>query len=174
MKPVYKQKYYHSCLVVSLLMAANLGQDLEEKIYFNGEDRKYFCYIDSMLATFLKLTGKNIECIVDSKYLAENFKKSLAKFNDEIAIKAEAVTAERVLQLVAVRPVVVHLDDNYLGDYSHCSHFVLVNSLRKDGRLEILDPWDGKRKFLTAEQLDRAFLSLKNHIKMSPEIIFIK
>ncbi|MFH1855112.1 MAG: C39 family peptidase [bacterium] len=168
----YKQKFYHSCLVTSLLMAGNLGQKLEEKIFFDGEKREYYYYLDSVLASFAQNTDKSVQMLVDNEILTSILQKSLAKFEDRITIEQKPINARLVAEIVQNKPVVIHLDDNYLGDYSHASHFVVVSSF-EDGKFEIIDPVDGKVKYLSDAKLNGAFESLKNHIKMSPEIIYI-
>lgn len=172
---VFKQKFYHSCLVTSLLVISGAeNQDLEEKIFFDGEKREYDFYLNSILASFVKNTEKSLEVFVDNKYFAGKLSDNLKKLSNKIMVVYKPINSNLIIETLDAGPFVIHLDNNYLGDYSHASHFVVVNGVRKDGKLEILDPADGKRKYLTLEKLDESVNSLKKHIKMCPVIITVK
>lgn len=172
---IFKQKFYYSCLVTSLLMISGAkNQELEEKIFFDGAKRDYDFYLNSMLASFVKNTGKSLEVFVDNKFLTGKLSVNLEKYSDKINIVHKQINPDLIAETLKTGPFVIYLDDNYLGDYSHASHFVVVNSVRKDGRFQILDPANGKRKYLTANKLSESVESLKKHIKICPIIIRVK
>lgn len=171
----FRQKFCHSCLVTSLLMISGAkDQSQEEKIFFEGEKRDYDYYINSTLASFAKNTGKQLEVLVDNKYFTETLSHDLNELSEKVHISFKPVTTPLIKEIVKNQPLVVHLDDNFLGDYSHASHFVVVHSIRKDGRFEIFNPINGKSKYLTERNLGDAILSLKKHIKMCPILITVK
>lgn len=156
------------------MVAGEKNQEIEKKIFFDGEVRDYDFYLTAIMASFAKNTDHKLQVLVDNSFLAEKLTKGLKNLKDKIEIIHKAITIDLVEELVKEQPVVVHLDDNFLGDYSHASHFVVLSSIREDGRYEVIDPADGKSKFLTPNQLMSAVLSLKTYLKMSPEIILVK
>lgn len=174
-KNVFKQKFYHSCLVTSLLMISGAeNQELEEKIFFEAEKSDFDFYLNSILASFVKNTGKSLNVFVDNKFFSEKLFNNLKKYSNKIIIVHKPINSDLIIETLNIGPFVIHIDDNYLGDYSHASHFVVANSIRKDGKLEILDPADGKRKYLSMEKLLESVNSLKKHIKMCPVIITVE
>ncbi len=172
---LFKQSYHHSCLATVLLMISGFkDQKLEEKIYLEGENRKYGYYLNDMLASFVKYSGKSINVLVDNKFFTKKLAQDLKEPPKQIRIVHRKINSETVSDIVRKQPAVVYIDYNFMGDYSHSSHFVVVNSIRKDDHFEIFNSIDGKNKFFTAKKLDNAIFSLKNHIKMCPIIITMR
>lgn len=167
-----KQRFYHSCLVTSLLMISEMtDQSIEERVFTEGEKRRFDYYLSGILESFVDNTMLSVEVLVDNKPYTDELTKSQNKKNKRIKIRNEKISISLIKKLVAIQPIIVHIDDNFVGDYSHASHFVVVAALRPDGKFEIADPWDGKRKFLTEEKLWNAITSLKDQLKMCPIVI---
>lgn len=54
------------------------NQDLEEKIFFDGEAKNYDFYLNSVLAAFVENTGKQIEVFVDNKFFTQKLSENLS------------------------------------------------------------------------------------------------
>ena len=164
-----KQKFYHSCLVTSLMMISKMNdQSIEERIFMEGEKRRHNYYLRGIIDSFVDNTMLSVEIIVDNKYFAEEVAKPKSK---NIKVINEKITLELIKKLLETQAFIIDLDDNFLGDYSHASHFVVIEKVLPNGKFQIIDPSSGGKKMLTAEKLENSISSLKNHIKMCPLII---
>jgi len=167
-----KQRYYHGCLVTSLLMLTKMtDQSIEERIFFEGEKRDYDLYLNSTLVSFVDNTKLTIEVIADNKYFANELTSTLKRYRKSIVVSQQKVSAKLIAKLLETSAVILHIDENSLGAYSHSSHYVVVEKNLPSGNFQIFDPMTGRGKVLTPEKLDTAILSLKNHLKMCPVVI---
>lgn len=167
-----KQQFYHSCLVTSLLMISQMtDQSMEERIFTEGEKRRFNYYLSGILESFVDNTMLSVELTVDNKFFAEELIKNQFKKNKRIKIKQEKVTVKLIKQLLLTQPLIINLDNKFLGDFSHSSHYVVVEKIIANGKLQLIDPLTGGKKILTEEKLEEAILSLKTHIKMCPLVI---
>jgi transcription initiation factor IIF auxiliary subunit len=146
-------------------------QSIEQRVFNESEKRDFEFYLNSVLESYADNTMLSVEISVDNKTLTEKLIKEQNKKNKKIRYKTEKITIGLIKKLIEEQPIIVHVDDNYLGDYSHASHYIVIESLRKDGKFEIIDPMDGKVKSLSEEKLVASIDSLKNHIKMCPIVI---
>jgi len=156
------------------MISGENDQSMEEKIFFDGEKRDYQFYLNSIFASYVSNLNKGIQVHVDNRYFAKLLAEDLAEFGDKIAIDHNPITIDMIKKILQKSPLIIYLDDNFLGDYSHASHFVVISSIRKDGRFEILDPATGKCKYLTEKKLEETIQSLKKHIKMCPIVVTMK
>ena len=54
--------------------------------------------------------------------------------------------------------------------YVHAPHFIV--GLKKAGNfIEVADPWDGQIKQWPVKEINKAIISLRNHLKYSPVLI---
>jgi len=166
-----KQKYYHGCLVTCFLMISKMtDQSIEQRIFFEGEKRKLDNYVSNMLFSFVGNTKLSLEVFVDNKYFAESLSKELKRQQKSIIIVQQKITAALIDKMLEKGEVILHIDDNYLGDYSHASHFIVIE--RKVGdKYSVIDPISGTRKTISQPKLEASILSLKAHIKMCPLLI---
>lgn len=145
-------------------------QSIEQRIFFEGEKRKLNNYVSSMLFSFIDNTKLSIEVIVDNKYFAESLSGELKRQQKSIKILQQKVTPSLIDKMLEKSEIILHIDDNYLGDYSHASHFVVIE--RKIGdKYSLIDPVSGTRKTISVVKLEASLISLKNHIKMCPIVI---
>lgn len=167
----YKQSLTHSCLTACLLMLikAKYGIDFDEAIEqdlsLKGSKRLHSFYVVGIVKEIVNKYQTKVSVTVDNKYFARILEKQI---NDKkIEIKHQKITLELVLELLKTTPLICHIDNNYLGDYSHSSHFIiLVKATEKN--IIFVDTLTGKKGLISPNKLEKAILSLKKHIKMCP------
>lgn len=164
-----KQKFYHSCLITSLMMISKMNdQSIEERVFMEGEKRHHAYSLRGFLESFADNTMLSMEVIVDNKSFAEDISKPN---NKNIKVRQEKITLALIKKILETQALIIHLDDNVLGDYSHASHFVVVEKLMPNGKFQVIDPMTGGRRILSEEKLQNSIDSLKSYIKMCPLII---
>ncbi|MDP2925569.1 MAG: hypothetical protein Q8N99_04305 [Nanoarchaeota archaeon] len=173
----HKQTLSHSCLVADLLMLLkekyNISFDFndESDILIRGMKRTYPFYVVGIPKEFFKKYGKKVNIVVDNKYFTNiliNGFKDKKNFN----IYHNIVTINYIKGLLKERPIICHVDDNYLGDYSHASHFIILEKASTK-KITIIDPMSGKRSLISDKKLEESILSLKKHIKMCPLLFYL-
>lgn len=166
-----KQKFHHSCLVTSLFMISNMAdQSIEERVFFEGEKRNFDLSLNSMLESFADNTMLSVEVFIDNKFFTDKLQKQQNKKNKRLKFKHEVITTELIMSLVKTDPVVVHIDNNFLGHQAHGSHYVVIENF-ENGNFQLIDPADGKCKSLKIEKMMEAISSLKTHLKICPIVI---
>lgn len=153
------------------MISGMTDQSMEERVFIEGERRRFDLHINGILESFVDNTMLSVEVLVDNKFFAEALIKNQYKKNKRIKIINQKITTKLIKELLANQPLVVQLDNNFLGDYSHSSHFVVIEKILTNGKFQLIDPMTGSKKILTEEKLEEAILSLKNHIKMCPLLI---
>ena len=72
---------------------------------------------------------------------------------------------------------ILYLDAYYLFKKSHYPHFVTILGKERKGkelRYRIYDPWDGREKLIKSKILSKSISSLRNYLKMVPEMILVQ
>lgn len=164
----YKQTLSHSCLAACFLMLQDkkFTEEDEQKLALQGSKRKYPFYVSGITMESVKSFDKKVEIYVDNKYFGAALSNS---FKEESRIKVipEKITQTLIEQLILKSPIICHIDIHAFGDYSHASHFIVIE--KKIGNFfTIIDPWDGVRKRVASNTLIEAISDLKNQIKMCP------
>lgn len=172
MKPV-KQSTYQGCLVASLAMAGgcNLTSRDEKAILVNGLDNKYGFYVIGVVEEFIKKFGKSVEVFVDNEYFTKVLQGCTK--NKKIKVTYNNISMNFLNKLLNDSSVILYIDYHSFGDYSHYSHFILVDSI-KDSNYKIVDPVIGKFQNVSGEKLDKGIKLLREHIKMCPLILKVK
>ena len=142
----------------------------EEEILILGGKRKHPFYLVGISVEINKRFKKKISVIADNKFFAGVLEKSFA--NKNFDVKQHKITTDYIKALVEKTPVICHIDDNLLGDYSHASHFIVIEKATAK-RFLIIDPWHGKRKWISERTLSDAISSLKDHLKMCPLLFYL-
>lgn len=174
----YKQSLTHSCLVACFLMllqaqkGITFTQQQEQALALKGSQRKYSYYVEGIPAAVANSYKENIKVIADNKHFA-NFLALCFRDYKNIAVEHHPVTIDLIRTLVNKQPIICHIDDNLIGDYSHASHFIVIEKA-SGGFFFIIDPWVGERKRISQETLEKAIHSLKTHIKMCPLLFSIQ
>lgn len=170
----YKQSLSHGCLAANLLMLWNSKKGKiptrknEELILFKGMDREYEFYVVGLCEEFVNLADVRLSVYVNNNYFTNVLKKSFK--NKNINITYKKIDLLTIQELLEKGPLIIHIDDNALGDYSHASHFIFVFGF--SGRFfKIINPWDGKIKRVSKKKMLEAIKLLRTHIKMCPLII---
>ncbi len=167
-----KQQFHHSCLVTCLLMISRMtDQSIEERIFSEGEKRRFGFYLNSILESFADNTMLSVDVYVDNKFFADKLVGEQNRKNKRIKFKNEKISIELIKKLTDIDAVIAHVDNNFFGDYSHSPHFIVVEKAIPTGKFQIIDPLSGKSKIVAESILESAIVSLKNHIKMCPIVI---
>lgn len=166
----YKQTFSHSCLAAALLMLTGKKHrsKLEREFFIKGTSGVYPYYVVGVPFELSKALALNLTVYVDNKFFTGVLKTAFKK-SKRISVIHQKIEADLIEHLVSESPIVCHIDDHYLGDYSHASHFVVIEKVNKN-RITIIDPFYGKRRIVNEKTLIESIKSLKTHIKMCPLI----
>lgn len=173
----YKQTYSHSCLVADFLMLAKskygikFGPIEEQEILIKGMKRKYAFYVVGIPKEFYNKFKKKINLVVDNQYFTDVLIKEF-KDKKNFNIYQHKINSKFIRELLKENSLICHIDDNYFGDYSHASHFIILEKATEKN-IQYIAPMTGKKGFVSDKKLDEAILSLKNHIKMCPLIYYL-
>lgn len=129
--------------------------------------RNYTLSIAEAFSDYAKL---KIEIYVDNKY----FCKKLSLMCDSRFVKINGKKVGPLLLknlLKRYRFIAVYLDSYFLHKDCHYPHWVVL--ARLDQKAVILDPWEGKRKFLKPRKVIDAIYSLKNYLGFYPLALVI-
>lgn len=140
---------------------------VEEEISLKGSNRKHLFDVTGIPIEVSKKFDKKITTFVDNQFFTKVLEKEFKK--TKVSAKHEKITIKLIRKLTGKNPIILHVDDHYLGDYSHVSHFVIVEK-SKNNRFLIVDPWYGRKKWINQQTIENAIQSLKKHIKMCPLI----
>ena len=173
----YKQSFSHSCLVACFFMLLqkqkdfNFDEKTEKEILIKGMRKIYPFYVVGIAKEVFNKFKTKITIIVDNKYFTNSLIKSF-KDKRSFNIIHKKITIQLIKQLLKDKSLICHLDNNYLGNYSHCSHFVVLEKAT-DKKILLIDPFSGKKRFISDKKLEQAILSLKNHVKMCPLLYYL-
>ena len=173
----YKQSLSHGCLAADFLMllkakyGTNFNEKDEDQILLKGMKRTYPFYVVGITKEFFNRYKKKINIIVDNKYFANILVKGF-KDRNNFNIQHKKITISLIRELLKEQPIICHIDDNYLGDYSHASHFIILEKATNK-KVLIVNPMSGKRSLISDKKLYDSILSLKRHIKMCPLLFYL-
>ena len=167
----YKQSLTHSCLVACFLMLLKEAKGIifsattEQNICLKGCQRSYPFYVVGVSIEVAKFFNVRIQVIADNTYFAGVLRKN---FNKELFdVDHDKITIPLIRRLLNKGPLICHIDDHFLGDFSHVSHFIVLEKCTEK-TIVVIDPYAGKQRFMKDIQLESAIHSLKKHIKMCP------
>lgn len=167
----YKQSLTHSCLAACFLMllqeqkGIEFDSLIEQDICLKGSQRSYPFYVVGLPVEIAKTFHIRIQVLVDNKYFAGILSKAFNKKSFDV--EHQKITILLLKKLLQQGPLICHIDDHFIGNYSHASHFIVLEKCRKNN-IVIIDPYTGKRKLMKDVQLNEAIQSLKKRIKMCP------
>lgn len=169
----YKQTLSHSCLAVCVLMLLEKPFTVieEQNLALSGSKRTHQFYVAGIPLEFTKKYNSQINVFVDNKYFAKVL-GGIFSSEKRINVIQKKITIPLIKDLLTNGPLICHIDDHALGDYSHASHFIVLERAT-DKFVQIIDPWTGKRRKITLSKLDESISDLKNQIKMCP-LLFSK
>lgn len=167
----YKQTLTHSCLAACFLMLQEqekFTEADEHELALQGSRRTYPFYVVGIPMEFTKKFNRKLTVYVDNKYFASTLQKAFLS-DKRINIIQEQITQPLIKALLEKKSVICHIDDHVLGDYSHASHFVVLEKATEKS-ISIIDPWSGERKKISSNTLQQAIEDLKTQVKMCPLI----
>lgn len=173
----YQQSLTHSCLVASFLMILEAEKDKtftkekEQQLALMGSQRTYPFYVVGITAEIAKEYKAKIQVFADNKFFTGILKKSFKDKN--ITVTNKKITTSLIRRFLAKNQLICHIDTHGLGDYSHASHFIIIEKV-KGKFFTIIDPWAGNRKNISEKTLEKAILELKNNVKMCPLLFKIE
>ena len=169
----YKQSLTHSCLAACFLMLnkKTFTENDEQQLALNGSKRTYPLYIVGIPMEFSTKFKKDLTVHVDNKYFTEVLGKHFIR-NKKIKVVHDPITKSLIKDLLKERSLICHIDDHAIGDYSHASHFIILESVTEKF-IQIIDPWSGERKKISMDTLLAAIKDLKTQVKMCPLLFSI-
>lgn len=168
-KPL-KQSTYETCLTCCLLMLAGKSRKDEIEIWKHGWK---FNYLIGQINFVSSKYNKKVTAYIENKYYFNELKnqggKNVRLINSKINLKL-------INKLLEEGSVGVYCDAYYPfaahSGYVHAPHFIVC--LSRDGDfMELADPWDGQIKKWPVKEINKAIISLRNHLKYSPVLITI-
>jgi hypothetical protein len=169
-----EQFYTQSCLpsCLAMLCGVKMTKKQEGKILLKGLEKVNMTYAPGMLKAFVTIYKKKLNFFVENKYYAQNLKKFFSK-NKYITLKNEKCDIEAIENKLIDGPIIAYVDAKFLEHDSyadHAPHFIVLEKIH-NGKVTIIDPWNGKRKDIKIKSLTGAIRSLKTRFKYSPVII---
>ena len=170
------QSTYETCLACCLLQAVDrikpvkISRKLELDCIIHSMKFSKADFVIGHLDFIAKKFNVNIKRIVDS----EQFYGHVNKIKSSKKIKTEVHKIDlNLLDSLLPKSPILYIDSYYLHKYCHYPHFVTVLEY-SSSKYTIFDTWDGKEKPIESRVLSRSISSLRNHIKLCPQIITIK
>ena len=173
----YRQSLSHGCLAADFLMLLReqyrlkFSEKDEVQLLLNGMRRTYPFYVVGISQEFFNRYQKGVNIVVDNKYFTDILIKSL-KDRKNFNIYHQKITIHLIKELLNEGPIICHIDDHYLGDYSHASHVIILERAT-DKKILIVDPMNGKKSLISDKKLEDSILSLKKNIKMCPLLLYV-
>lgn len=170
----YQQTLTHSCLAACFLMLQEKQFTAldEQGFALKGSSRDYPFYVVGISAEFVKKYDRKIKIYADNNFFTTTLQKAFLS-NKKITVIHKKITMPFITELLNEKPIICHIDDHALGDYSHASHFIILEKATEEF-IDIIDPWSGKRKKISKSTLTEAVNDLKIHIKMCPLLFSIE
>lgn len=164
----YKQTLSHSCLAACFLIVRGryFTATEEQDLAIRGSHRTYPYYIVGIPWEFLKQFNFKVAIYVDNKFFASILQQIFSK-EKRVSIIHKKITISHITELLHKQPLICHIDDHALGDYSHASHFIVLEKATETF-ISIIDPWSGLRRRISNATLEKAIRDLKTQIKMCP------
>jgi len=164
----YKQTLSHSCLAACMLMlrGKKFTKIEEQDLAVRGSKRIHQFYVAGIPLEFAKKFDRDVIVYVDNKYFAKVLKEIFSQ-NRLLHVVQERITQSLIRNLLKRGSLICHIDDHAPDDYSHASHFIVLER-ETEKFVQIIDPWTGKRRKIRLTKLDEGINDLKNRIKMCP------
>ncbi len=166
----YTQTTYETCLACCLLQAVgNISRKLEmdcinHSMRFSKED-----FVIGHLDFIARKFRVDISRIVDNMQFYDYVKKT--RTSSRIRTHAAKIDTKLVRKLLEKKPI-IYIDSYYLFRRYHYPHFVTVLAA-SGSRYRIFDTWEGKERLIEGRALAKSISSLRNHIKLCPQIMLV-
>ena len=164
---IIKQSTYETCLACCLLMMVGTIKKDEIEIWKHG----WKCnYLMGQLNYVADKHNKIFKVYVENEYYFNQLKKQK---NKNIQLVNKKIDIKFLSHLLQEGNAIVYLDNYYQLKFLHTPHFVIA-SKRIENNIEIVDPYDGVVKNVSAKTIGKAIINLRNHLGYSPVLIILK
>lgn len=163
---IIKQSTYETCLPCSLLMITGKNKKYEIEIWKHGWK---FNYLIGQLNFVSKKFKTKFKAFIENRYYFGQLQKQK---NQKISLVNQKVNFNLLRKLLKHGKVIIYLDLFFLFKVIHAPHFIVANKIIGNN-IEIADPADGKVKLISLETLNKAIISLRNHMKYSPVLVVL-
>src|SRR3989344_6854835 len=172
----YKQTTYETCLSCCLLQAVDrikpiqITRRLELKcIIYSLKHRYSMEYIIGNMEFVANKFNARLTQFVESKYYFD-YLQTLTK-SKNIETKLHKIDLKFIDEMIEYFPI-INVDDYHLYYDYHYPHFLTILE-KRNNKYRVFDVWDGKEKYLDSKTLSKAISSLRNHLKLSPQMIIV-
>ena len=159
----YKQTTFETCLAVCLMLMAGIKPTYKREVQICKMGRG-FNFAKGQLNYLARNLGKDLAVFVDNKTYFRKFKRDLHK---KIVAQNEKIDLRMLKSKLINGPVIIYLDSYYLHKEIHYPHFVLSFDSHRN-RIQIMDPWIGKIKWIPEQKIKKGIISLRNHLRFCP------
>jgi len=174
---VKPQHTYETCLAWSLLHLAGETSTLEKELELLLHSLK-FTKKDFTIGHLEAVKDKfeKIDLYIDSEFRYECNSTAQLRKAKNISIhpcNVPAMVLDLFLDNEKALPLLLYIDAFFIYKQFHYPHYMVVLG-RKDKKVRILDPWDGKEKELSEKELLQGMLLLSEHLGFPPRAIITK
>ena len=175
----YTQTLGESCLVACFLMLLGVyrglkfNSSLEQELCFEGLRQSKEYYIVGIAKSLYRKFNFPFLICADNKWFAKKIKGCLKEKN--ILVFHQKINPELIdtTLLEKGKMPIVCIDSYWIGTNYHAPHFIIIEKKLK--KYAIIDPWFGRRRYLSREQFSKAIISLKTRrLKYCPLIIALQ
>lgn len=169
---MYIQTTYESCLAVNLFY--NLWFEIDKQKEFDVLNYSLNFSKESFtlwhLEYFCRKYGSKFHFYVDNSIYRDFLLQIPVSKN--IFLSQKKVNLNFIDTLLESWKVILYVDWYYLYKVVHYPHFITLISKSWEN-YEIYDSWDGEVKILPKNLISKSIISLRNHLKFSPQVIQI-
>lgn len=162
----FKQAFYETCLTVCLLLLVGIKPSKRTQLNLWRRGWKKDHYLTGQLNYLASLKQRLVLTIGISSY----FKEIKNKMNRKIVLEHRKINIRTIKEKLKDGPVIILLDDFYLYHYVHYAHALLALKA-KTNKIQCIDPWDGRIKWLSTKTITQGILSLRRRLWYSPILI---
>lgn len=171
------QHTYESCLAWSLLHLADKKPTFKSEVEIVNQSlsfsKKDFTigHLEAISAHF-----REIFLFIDKDFKYENNISTRLKQSQNIKIRNGNVLKflQAYLDIGKIRhPLIIYVDSYALHNQIHYPHYIIL--LKKQGNeFSILDPWNGKTRFVSQQTILNGVKLLKHHLGFAPRVILAR
>lgn len=159
------------CLMTLLDHKSIEVKDTEEmNILINGLKMTRLDYALGQLKYVVEKYGVSMDAVIENTLFYNELSK--LKHPSELKLENKKVDKKLITDITSRTNPIVYIDRFYLGGDYHYPHFVIVTSFNNN-KTRIFDPWIGGEMLVNTKRFIRAVQGLRNHLKLSPKLIFI-
>ena len=172
----YTQSTYETCLACCLFQAVNrfkklrISKQLELDCINHSLNNSKEDFVIGHLDFIVKKYNVSVKRIVDNKAYFDYLKKT--KSLKPIKTEVHRIDLNLINNLLHKKPI-LYIDAYYLFKVYHYPHFITILDKIGDD-YKVFDTWDGKEKKVTKYTLAKSISSLRNHIKLCPQVILLE